>query len=206
MNNTQVLKGRGLIFNKANGYWLDDENIFENAPSHPSTFSAGGILSTPIDLNKWVTALFSNKVLSEKTLKKMLQNYALDNGNTLNNGYGWEINKIADRMSYEHSGAEPGYKCYSIFIPKDEIYIITCRNTSEGSPSVFTIHGAALASNKPYPNERQVIELSKKQCGTFIGTYLFEENRERIIGLNDNELYFKVPGGLKQTLYAINDK
>jgi len=179
--------------------------MLENAPFHPSTFSAGGILSTPRDLNKWVTALFSNQVLSEKTLKKMLQNYALNNGNTLNNGYGWEINKIANRMSYEHSGSEPGYKAYSIFIPKDEIYIITCQNTSEGSPSGFTIHGAALASNKPYLDERQGIQLSKEQCATFIGTYLFDANRERVIGLKDNQLYFKAPGGLQQTLYAIND-
>jgi len=199
------LEGRALIFNKANGYWLSNENMLENAPSHPSTFSAGGILSTPRDLNKWVTALFSNQVLSEKTLKKMLQNYALNNGNTLNNGYGWEINKIANRMSYEHSGSEPGYKAYSIFIPKDEIYIITCQNTSEGSPSGFTIHGAALASNKPYLDERQGIQLSKEQCATFIGTYLFDANRERVIGLKDNQLYFKAPGGLQQTLYAIND-
>lgn len=204
MDDSQVLKDQQLISNRASGYILNDEGNIENAPVFYS-FSAGGILSTPNDLKKWATALFSHKIISENSLAKMLHNYSLKNGDNLNLGYGWEINKIGDYISYEHSGAEPGYKCYSIFVPEHNIYVISCLNTEDISPTECSIRAAAIAAKTPYPNHLQATSLSKKQATNFVGTYLFGEDKERIIGLTNNELYFMAPGGIKQTLYAIND-
>ena len=205
MIHTQVMNHKKGKANQAIGYALNHSDVLQKAPIHASTFSAGGIWSTPRDLNKWAIALFSHQILSKESLSKMLQNHTLINGKTLNVGYGWEMNTVSDLLSYEHSGAEPGYKCYSIFIPKKDIHVLSCQNSEEGSPTEVSIKLAALVAGTPYPDERHEIQLSNDQTANFTGTYLFNKSQKRFISTNDKGLYIMAPGGLKQPLMAIDD-
>lgn len=205
MNDTQVGDYTDVIAQRATGYTRDNEGTVIHAPHHSALFAAGAIISTPSDMNKWAEALFSGRIISDKSLAEMLKNRELTNGDLLNMGFGWEINKIGDQLSYEHSGSQPGYKSYSIYLPKEKLYVITMQNAEYGSPSPLSIKAAALAIGNPYPAETDVIDLSESSINHFVGTYLLNGTSERVVGMKDGKLFYKAPGGLSQSLRAIND-
>ena len=52
-------------------------------------FSAGNIVSTVEDLNRWYQALFNYEIISKDSLKEAHTPYTLNNGQTTDYGYGW---------------------------------------------------------------------------------------------------------------------
>lgn len=205
MSNTTLSHYEDIIPNRATGYSEDYNDELINATYHTSSHAAGAIVSTPTDLNRWITALRGSKLLNEKSLKKMFHNYTLTNGKNIGLGYGWEINEIADNPTFEHSGFEPGYKCNSVYIPSEELYIIVLQNNEYGSPTPFMLQAAAMCINQPYPNEVSAISFSKEKHQKFVGTYKFENEEERIIGIKNGALYYKERGGAASPLFIAND-
>lgn len=205
MTSTTVSDYQKIVKNRVQGYSEDENDKIINATFHSSSFSAGAIVSTPSDLNKWITALFNGELLSAKSLDQMLTNYSLESGQKINLGYGWEINKLQGYQTYEHSGFEPGYKCNSIYIPEEQLYVVVLQNNEYGSPTPTMIKAAAICANKPYPSKNNSANLSPSQKKDFVGTYKISEDQKRIIGLVDGQIYIKAPGGKPSHLYALNE-
>jgi CubicO group peptidase (beta-lactamase class C family) len=206
MNNSLTGSYQNIVKKRASGYDDDGSAKTINATYHASSFSAGAIISTPTDLNKWAVALFSEKIINRKSLSKMLQNYKLESGEKINNGFGWELNSIQSSISYEHTGFEPGYKSSSIYLPKEQIYVIVMQNTEVNSPTYISLNVASIVLENAYPNILEEKVLSKEKLEKFTGTYRVNETTERIVGLDkNNKLYYKSPGGSKQPLFVLNE-
>ncbi len=194
------------IKNKALGYYHDENGKAEQVEEYVSTFSAGDIVSTPRDMNKWVTGLFDNKIINASSLSAMLKNYRLNDGAEINYGFGWEFNEVQNSPSYEHSGSTPGFKANSIYLPNEKLYVIVMQNTEIGSPTYPAIQIASMLIGKPYPLPSEALSLSRTALDKFIGTYTLENGDMRYIGYNDDiGLYYKRLGGLERNLY-VRDK
>ena len=122
----------------------------------------------------------------------------------LNLGYGWELNVIGDNPTFEHSGFEPGYKCYSIALPSEDTYVVVMQNTEVGSPSSVAIQAAAIVTGMPYPDASDVAVLTSDQLNSFVGTYQLDGERERIIELFDGKLFYRALGGIKRNAHVLN--
>ena len=205
MTNTQVGYYQDVIMNRANGYTGNENDELVNATYHSSSFSAGAIVSTAEDLNKWIGALFSEKIINKKSLDLMLQNYTLNNGNKLNIGFGWEINEIVGSKTFEHTGFEPGFKTNSIYAPEEELYIVVLQNNEMGSPTPSSIKAMAISLNKPYAVKRLSKQLAKDDLDNIVGTYQLSSGDKRVVGRNDNGFYYKALGGKERQLY-VGDK
>ncbi len=205
MNNTHVFSFKNTIKNSAKGHTNDENDKLKTITYNSSSFSAGAIISTANDLNKWATALFSKKILNKKSLDLMLTNYSLLNNKKLNMGFGWELNEVTGFKTYEHSGFEPGFKANSIYVPKEELYVIVLQNSEIGSPTPASIKATAITLGNPYPLEIAKNKLSTEDLKNIIGTYQLKNGSKRIIGKNDRGLYYKAPGGKERQLY-INNK
>ncbi|MFT5385595.1 MAG: hypothetical protein ACI8VT_004138 [Saprospiraceae bacterium] len=72
---------------------------------------------------------------------------------------------------------------------EEKIYVISFQNNDNGSPSAMTLEAAAIVSNVPYPTIKQSIQLSTFDNSRFVGTYLLGGDKERIIGLQKDELF-----------------
>ena len=75
-----------------------------------AAYGDGGVNSTVIDLLKWDRALYTNKLISKKSIEEMFT--PTYNNNTLlkNYGYGWDIKKNKLTGTFvRHSGGWPGY-------------------------------------------------------------------------------------------------
>ncbi|WP_257349728.1 serine hydrolase domain-containing protein [Pseudalkalibacillus decolorationis] len=85
-------------------------------------WSAGALISTPMDLNLFLAGLFSNKLLSEESLKEMIQ-FQPTNDEGLSYGLGLYRFEFNNAVAYGHPGGIPGYETVMLHVPKDRIYI-----------------------------------------------------------------------------------
>lgn len=126
MNNSGFDRHQDIIKQRASGYHKTPKG-YENASYLDMSlpFSAGSIYSTVEDLYLWDQALYGNKLLSDKSKKRMftpgLNNY----------GYGfgiieWEIGKTGQKIKVAiHGGAINGFNSFIVrFIEQTNLVVI----------------------------------------------------------------------------------
>lgn len=99
-----------------NGKWIKD---VETDPSIP--LGAGAIASDVKDLNTFIYALFSGKLISEANLKLMME---------IKEGFGRGMFSFPyyERKSYGHSGGIDGFRSFLAFFPEDKMTITVLSN------------------------------------------------------------------------------
>jgi len=142
MKDTDIrsLEEKKVIENFALGHiYVEEKHRYVRADSFPSSNytiwlgnrkGPGRISSTASDLLKWDRALYTEKIISQSTLKEAFMPFTLSNDSISNYGFGWTLEKGADGQSIVwHDGDNPGYKTIIIrFIEKDKTIIILCNN------------------------------------------------------------------------------
>lgn len=109
MKNTLVFNDPEItIKNRAIGYnRLGDIDDFKI--SHTGST---GMFSNVDDLFMWEQSLYTQKIVSMKTMDEAFTSTILNNGSTFNYGFGWRINDISNQKSIEHSGRQFGYRTF----------------------------------------------------------------------------------------------
>jgi CubicO group peptidase (beta-lactamase class C family) len=142
MKNTDIrsLEEKKVIGNFALGHiYVEEKQRYVRADSFPSSNytiwlgnrkGPGRISSTASDLLKWDRALYSEKIISQATLKEAFTPYTLSNDSISNYGFGWTIEEGADEQKIVwHDGDNPGYKTIIIrFLDEDKTIIMLCNN------------------------------------------------------------------------------
>ncbi|SHI65422.1 CubicO group peptidase, beta-lactamase class C family [Cruoricaptor ignavus] len=112
-------------------------SIVENMPARLAensiSTSAGGILSTVNDLNRWNLALFGGKILKPESLKLLTKKYASREHEILGNvgyGYGIMLNLTAPEAFF-HTGYVKGSPSLNIFYPKTKTSVIILSNIAD---------------------------------------------------------------------------
>ena len=149
MRNTLVWNNtKPDIPNKTIGYDkfgdIDDFNIL--------TAGDGGIYSTIEDLYKWDQGLYTEKLVSKKTLNEAFTPVRLNNGNpsriqsdsTVGYGFGWLLRKNSNENIVWHDGGFNGFQAifYRELINHD--LVIFLKNKGEPWP-LYPIHDAVLS-------------------------------------------------------------
>lgn len=118
-----------IIPNRSGGYHRT-ENGYENAQfmSMHIPFSAGSLLSTVDDLQKWNDALFSGKVVSNVSLKKMTTPFTLSNNVSTDYGYGLGVIEKNGKKLIGHAGGIGGFQTYMGSIPDLNLLVIVLTN------------------------------------------------------------------------------
>jgi len=105
MSNTSVLNQYKVIKNRARGYTIFHNEVVNirrdvqvELPSHY------GIMSTALDLAKWDTALRSERILKQSSLKLMWTSARLNSGKTQPYGFGWELDERRGHAIVGHTG------------------------------------------------------------------------------------------------------
>src|SRR5258708_39329806 len=99
MTDTGVDERKLVLKHRANNYGMAKGEIVQAQYIDLSqVYAAGSLYSTVEDLLKWDSALYTDKIIPQKSLEKMWtpvkDNY----------GYGWMIAKRFDRKLISHSG------------------------------------------------------------------------------------------------------
>ncbi|PJI90653.1 class A beta-lactamase-related serine hydrolase [Sphingomonas koreensis] len=98
----------------ASGHFWRGDSYEDNPPrSAPgATWSAGGLLSTAADINRWSVALDRGTILSAEVRRRMWTPAQLANGQPAGWGYGWEVETVGGRTIVSHGGGTAGFSCW----------------------------------------------------------------------------------------------
>lgn len=115
--NIDVTKQESLTYFKVPGG--DWRSVPE---THPSLlFSAGGLISTPYDMARFMDALFNGKLISKQSLEKML---SMKDGE----GFGMVIFDFAGKTFYGHTGGADNYGAWMAYQPEEKLALAYTTN------------------------------------------------------------------------------
>tara|TARA_Y100000385_G_scaffold273636_1_gene315740 strand:+ start:2188 stop:3351 length:1164 start_codon:yes stop_codon:yes gene_type:complete len=125
----------GKIFNPKDSIFISSFGMAKS----DSIYGSVGLLSNANDLLKWDRALYTNKLIDQKTMQEAFTPYVLADGTSSNYGFGWfiEENLIFEGVNsgkrLNHYGLWPGYETSIVRYIDKEVTIILLANQS---PSV----------------------------------------------------------------------
>jgi CubicO group peptidase (beta-lactamase class C family) len=189
MTNSYYGSDSKIIKNRASAYSKTDKG-FNNADPLSMTlpYSAGSIQSTVEDLFKWHQAVHTYKLVKKESLDKAFTAYKLSDGKATTYGYGWGLGNIQGSETIEHGGGINGFLTMSIYLPKEDVFVVVFSNCDDNSPNETTAKIAALTIGKPY--EYKEIKLDNAVLESYTGVYQKEGSDElRVITFADNQLY-----------------
>ena len=162
---TDETKDEALSYNIQNKYIRNAQVNFSNHPA------SGGMVSTAIELNIFLSALFNGKLISEKSLELMLPK---------NKGeYGLGIEKLpfSNPEGYTHGGRIENYFSEYWYFPKEKLGIVTLSNAINiYSEDIQTTMLQFAYGNAPeLPNFKRTNDLSEKEFEVIAGTYMEKE-------------------------------
>lgn len=138
--------------------------------THPSTImGAGGIVSTPSDLNHFYYSLFNGKLVSEKSLNEMK---TIQDASPLPLGVGLIKIPFYKRIGYGHTGQINGFTSASVYYPEDRISVSI---TSNGMN--YNYNNILIAVLSDIYNEHfdiptfTTISLSEEDLDKYLGLY-----------------------------------
>ena len=177
-----------------NGKWVQQrEDVAENH------LGAGGIVSTPSDLVKFINALFSFKLINESSVKDMT---------SFDQDYGLGIFKFqfGPAAAYGHEGRINEYYTTLIYFPDNQISIAYCTNgiVYPRDDIVKTVVQICRGGNYTLPNFRGM-EVNEKELTTLTGNYASDAMPiEVTCRIEDNKLIVETQGKPFETI-MIND-
>lgn len=158
--------------------------------THPSIlFSAGGIVSTPNDLIKFIQALFDGKILSKGSLDQMK---TIRDGE----GSGMEPFTFDGKTFYGHSGGADNYGAWLAYLPEEKLAIAYATN-AKVYPVKDIISGIVdIYYNKPFQIPTfESIAISTEILDKYVGVYSPADAPVKFtITRQGNILYAQPPG------------
>ncbi len=141
MNSTRVIDMKEIVSNRASGYaWKD--NRMENADTLLALRPSGAFLSTAMDMARWDTALYTDKILKQSSRDEMWKpvmetSRKTIDGATQSYGLGWFIAQMNGHRAIFHGGAQPGFRAEFTRFIDDKLTVVVLTNADGARPDVI---------------------------------------------------------------------
>jgi len=191
MNNSGYAYHHKIIKKRASGYVMSPAGKKSNMYHDDATFAhgAGALYSTTKDLYKWDRALYTNQILTDKSLKQMftsgLGNY----------GFGFKIDELFKNKRIYHHGGTMGYTASINRYVNDDVTIIVLSNINGTPIDQLTKDIAAILFKKEYYVPDLNYELKQEAFKKYAGTYKLDSGREVTIMSNADKYFVKLKQG-----------
>jgi CubicO group peptidase (beta-lactamase class C family) len=205
MNRTFIYNRRfepKKVKNYATGYvWVN--NSFEKATEDDKRvgrmvpYYLDGIVgnakvnSTVEDLYKWMEGLKNNQLLTQKEFDEVMAITKTADGEEVSYGFGFDVRKKGDNISYGHTGSWDGYITLMHYSSKSDRTVIVLNNFKNGVCPYETI--SEILDNKPTSNEFiKKVPLPEEKIKSFVGEYTDPENpaQKHLISYLDGHLVY----------------
>ena len=133
LTETATMAEESQLVDMAHGYAYIKGQAVESKPISESwASSAGGIVSTTEDLQKWGRALTSGQIISVADYELLTTPAKLSDGTDSGYGFGMKIDHFEGQPRVWHSGNTSGYDGSDQFFPAQNVRIIVLTNTLDG--------------------------------------------------------------------------
>lgn len=178
-----------IIKNRATGYKQLPGEPVTNLPYREiiAMYASGGIYSTTEDLLIWDKALYTEKLLSRKSIDEMFTPFK-DMYPGKSYAYGWWTSRKFGRTEIAHGGNATGFITYIARYPSDRVTVIVLSNNERGSSGKITNVLASIVFGAPYeiPKERKAVAIQPSVLDKYAGEYKFEYPPTTIVVTNEN--------------------
>lgn len=153
-------------------------------------YAAGALYSTTGDLLLWDQALYTEKLLTRKSLDEMFTpvkgNYA----------YGWGVGKRGNHASISHGGGIYGFATHIARYPDDRVTVVVLSNVEGASAGAVSSNLSAIAFGEPYtlPKERKAIVLPSQTLDKYVGEYQLLPNATITVTNEAGKLFMLLTG------------
>jgi CubicO group peptidase (beta-lactamase class C family) len=148
MKSTRIISEADIVPNRSAGYRLVKGELKNQEWVAPmvNTTADGSLYFTILDLQKWDTALYTEKLLKRSSLDLMWTPVRLKDGqqNKGNYGFGWFIDHRAGHPCIHHDGSWQGFETAIDRYVDDHLTVVVLANLSESEPGKITQHVAEL--------------------------------------------------------------
>lgn len=193
---TRIIKNRAAGYVRQGGKVLNASYMDMSVP-----YAAGSLYSTTGDLLLWDQALYTEKLVSKKSLDEIFTPFAGESGY----GFGWGIGKAFERRSISHGGGIYGFSTEISRFPDDRLTVIVLTNF-QGSPAGRVANDlAAIVFGAKYevPKERREVAVDAKVLQKYAGKYRIVQPAVDInIVVENGKLFGQVAGQSKFALAA----
>lgn len=204
LNNTYILNQEKVILNQARGYSLKNGELINIMRTWeyeiPSYF---GIFSTVEDLLKWNQVLETNLLLNEQNRSLLFSQGRLENGKSINYGFGWEINKINGVKIISHKGVTG---TSMVKVPSKDFCMVLLTNLGYNgneyvnpwglSKEIMDFYNIETTTNRNHitTDGRKVILQNNLNLENLDGDYSTSEGIKATIFIENNIPYFENNG------------
>jgi len=191
-----------IIINMAQGYRFKNNEI-ENAKfrNMSNAHASGALYSSIEDLYIWDRALYTDKLISKKSLETMFSpvndNYA----------FGWGVVDVFNHKMIAHSGEIDGFTTNISRFVDDDICIIILSNFEHTPISRITKDLIAIIFDEEYkkPDVVKTIKLPDDILQSYTGEYELKPGFVFTVTFNDGKLYCQPTGQPKLELLPVSE-
>jgi len=191
MNDTGIDSHSKVIKNRADGYFPAGEGIV-NSPyldmSIPT--GGGGLYSTVEDMYKWDRALYTEKLVTQKTLEKIFTAYAE------NYCYGWKQAEEFGHKYYRHGGGIEGFVAEIDRFTVDDACIIILCNFINAPVREIAKDLAAMLFGEEYelPVDKETVVVASEILESYSGIYEIAPGNTLEVSHSIGKLFIAPPG------------
>jgi D-alanyl-D-alanine carboxypeptidase len=157
MKSTSINDLNDVVKNRASGYnFLNSERLNARYPDMSWVYAAGAINSTVTDLARWDAALYTEQILTRKSLEQMWTPVTLNNGKSFPYGFGWGVGIFNGHRVVGHNGGIPGFCSNITRFLDDDITVIIFINQIPAPVNEFTVKVASFYIKGLLPPNNQI--------------------------------------------------
>ncbi len=158
---------------------------------------AGAVVSTPVDMTRFIEGLFSGKLISNRSLEQM---------KTIVDGYGMGMFQIPfyEKSGYGHNGSIDAFTASLGFFPEDNMAIAYCTNGQLYPMNEIIVGVLSIIYDRDYALPSfETIALTQEQLDRYLGVYGKSDFPLKLtITRNDSTLYAQATGQMAIPLDA----
>ena len=128
--------GKTVVVNRAYGHTQLENGTWTKTDqsSTSAVLGDGGIYTNVVEYAKWISALWSHKLVDKETQDKIWSKTALENGKIIDYGYGWHLEKLLGITHPFHDGSSIGFRNSVGVFPAQKLMVIVLTNRHEHDP------------------------------------------------------------------------
>jgi D-alanyl-D-alanine carboxypeptidase len=171
---TDTKKNESFSYRFSNGW----EQGSETDMSIPA--GAGAIVSTPVELTKFIESLFALKLVSSSSLEQM---------KTMTDGFGMGMFQIPfyEKRAYGHNGGIDGFASNLAYFPEESLAVAYCTNGQVYPMNNILIGVLSIYFSKPYSIPPLItISLKTEDLDKYLGVYSTTQIPLKITMTKDN--------------------
>lgn len=165
LKNTYLGSEIDISNNESYSYKSSKEWVKQPETDMSIPLGAGGIVSTPQDLNKFLQGIFDKKIISKENLQKMI---------TIKDGFGMGIFQFPyyGKELYGHTGGIDGFSSVAVYLPADNVSIAITSNGSNYDNNDILLGALSAYYDKPYKIPAfGTVSLTSEDLDKYLGVY-----------------------------------